>query len=75
MRSCEDMSTLTINGMEQPFPQGLPATLADLLRQLGMDASTVVVEVDGKVVARGDFSATALGAGQSVELVRFVGGG
>lgn len=69
------MTALKINGVERPFPQGLPASLADLLEQLQVDAATVVAEVDGRIVERKDFSATSLGAGQSVELIRLIGGG
>ena len=67
--------TLRINGIEQPFGSGLPANLADLLGQLGLDAATVVAEVDGQIVQRTDFALTPLRRGQSIELVRFVGGG
>lgn len=67
--------TLRINGVEHPFGGGLPANLADLLRQLGLDAATVVAEVDGQIVQRTEFALTPLRRGQSIELVRFVGGG
>ena len=69
------MNTLKLNGTEKNFPEGLPETLSHLLRHLDIDAATVVAEVDGAIVKREDFDATALTAGQSIELVRFVGGG
>lgn len=67
--------TLTVNGVERPFDTGLPATLAELLGRLGIDAATVVAEIDGRIVERKDFSLTSLRPGQAIELIRFVGGG
>jgi sulfur carrier protein len=69
------MSILKINGSEKSFPEGPPETLSRLLEQLEIDAATVVAEVDGAIVKRDDFGTTALSDGQSIELVRFVGGG
>ncbi len=66
---------LKINGVEQAFDGGLPPTLADLLVRLGLDAATVVAEVDGRIVPRAEFAATPVRQGQRIELVRFVGGG
>lgn len=68
--------TLKINGTLQAFePSERPATLADLLKQLQMEKAAVVAEVDGQVVPRQDFEKTMLRDGQSIELIRFVGGG
>ena len=75
MKSSDERAVLTINGVDRPFDGGLPATLGDLLSQLGMDAATVVAEVDGQIVERKDFSSLGLRPGQAIELVRFVGGG
>jgi sulfur carrier protein len=75
MKSSDAKAVLTINGVDRPFEQGFPQTLADLLNQLGMDAATVVAEVDGRIIERKDFAGLGLRPGQSVELVRFVGGG
>jgi thiamine biosynthesis protein ThiS len=70
------METLKVNGVEKQFPAGqLPATIAELLRQFGINEAAVVAEVDGRVVARKQFAQTRLYAGQSIELVRFMGGG
>ena len=69
------MDTLRINGAEKEFPDGIPATVDDLLEQIGIDQATVVAEVDGQVVEREKFSQTHLKQGQSIELVRFVPGG
>ena len=69
------METLRINGVEKQFSDGLPQTLTELLKELNINAATVVGEIDGKIIAKEDFAKAALSSGQSIELVRFVGGG
>jgi sulfur carrier protein len=70
------MGFLKINGKEQMFPEGkMPATVADLLRHLGVDSTTVVAELDGQIIERKNFASATLSAGQNIELVRFVPGG
>ena len=69
------METLRINGAEKHFPDGLPQTLTELLKELNINAATVVAEIDGEIIAKKDFAKAALSSGQSVELIRFVGGG
>ena len=69
------MEVLKINGIEKQFPDGLPKTLIELLKQLGINQATVVAEINGKIIAREDFSKTQVSPGQRIELVRFVGGG
>ena len=70
------MSLLKVNGKDMEFAgEKMPATLTELLAELGVDAATVVAEVDGQIVERGSFESTHLQQGQSIELVRFVPGG
>jgi len=69
------MEMLRINGSDREFPGGLPQTLTELLDQLGINQATVAAEIDGKIVERGKFANTQLSNNQTVELVRFVGGG
>jgi sulfur carrier protein len=69
------MNTLKINGEVRDFPDGLPRTLSDLLDVLNINQATVVAEVNEQIVRRTEFSNTALKPDQSIELVRFVGGG
>ena len=67
---------LKINGSEKEFPEDqLPQTLAELLEKLDTDNATVVAEIDGEIIERKDFANTLLKPDQSIELVRFVGGG
>ena len=70
------METLRINGVEKQFPVGqLPSTVAELLEQLDIKPATVVAEIDGHIVERKKFAQVHLHKDQSIELVRFVGGG
>ena len=69
------MEVLKINGIEKQFPDGIPKTLIELLKQLDIHQATVVAEINGKIIARQNFSQTQLSSGQRIELVRFVGGG
>jgi thiamine biosynthesis protein ThiS len=70
------MGLLKINGKEQTFPDNkMPATIADLLRHLGVDSTTIVAELEGQIIERKSFSITPLRTGQTIELVRFVPGG
>ena len=68
------MKVLRINGEDRQF-DSLPATLADLLNIMKVDASTVVAEIDGKIIKKDDFNSAKLSAGQKIELIRIVGGG
>jgi thiamine biosynthesis protein ThiS len=64
---------ILVNGEPRHLPG--PATAADLLRHLGLDPRTVVVELNRKIVRRLQLNDTALAEGDAVELVHFVGGG
>jgi thiamine biosynthesis protein ThiS len=69
------MGYLTINGERKEFATGVPATVSELLRVMGIAEATIVAEVDGEIVPRNTFATAALKDGQTVELIRFVGGG
>ena len=69
------MEILRINGVEKQFPDGLPRTLTELLKELNINAATVVAEIDGEIIVKGDFAKTLLSSDQNIELIRFVGGG
>jgi len=64
---------IILNGEPRRVPRS--ASLADLLQHLDLDPRTVVVELNRSIVRRANLSATPLAAGDSVELVHFVGGG
>jgi len=64
---------ILVNGEPRRVPG--PATAADLLRHLGLDARAVVVELNRQIVRRPHLGDTALANGDAVELVHFVWGG
>jgi thiamine biosynthesis protein ThiS len=64
---------IMVNGESRQVPG--PASVADLLRHLGLDPRTVVVELNREIVRRPRLEETALADGDMVELVHFVGGG
>jgi thiamine biosynthesis protein ThiS len=64
---------ILVNGEPRRLPG--PATAADLLQHLGIDAATVVVELNRQIVRRPRLAETQLADGDAVELVHFVGGG
>ena len=64
---------IMVNGELRRVPS--PATAADLLRHLGLDPRTVVVEVNRQIVRRPSLNQMILANGDAVELVHFVGGG
>jgi thiamine biosynthesis protein ThiS len=69
------MSELEIKVNGEPWRLPGPATAADLLRHLGLDPRTVVVELNRQIIRRPRLADTALASGDAVELVHFVGGG
>jgi len=70
------MGSLKLNGVEREFPANqMPATLAELLKTLNVEAATVVAEVDGMIVRAEEFAQTPLKDRQRIELVKFMGGG
>ncbi len=70
------MRSLKVNGVERQFaPDAMPGTLSALLDALGVGPTTVVAEVDGRIVRREEFDRTELQDGQKVELIKLMGGG
>jgi len=64
---------ITVNG--EPRDVAAPATVADLLAQVGLDMRKVAVERNLEIVPRSTYAATALAAGDELEIVHFIGGG
>jgi sulfur carrier protein len=65
--------TLTLNGQARELVIGV--TLSDLLASLQLADKLVLVERNGDAVPRADFPVTTLGEGDTIEIVRMVGGG
>jgi thiamine biosynthesis protein ThiS len=64
---------LTVNGENREVEDGL--SVEALLRRLGLEPAKVAVERNLEIVSRSRFGATALAAGDRLEIVQFVGGG
>jgi thiamine biosynthesis protein ThiS len=64
---------IVLNGEPHRLPAG--ATILDLVTGLGRDPRTVAVERNGEIVRRPEYDATALAAGDRLEVVHFVQGG
>ena len=62
-----------LNGEPREIPDGL--TVGGLLAHLGVKTQRVAVEVNEAVVVKARHAEHALKAGDSVEIVAFVGGG
>ena len=64
---------ITVNGDAREFVSG--RTVADLLDRLGLHPQLVVVEHNREILDRNRLKEAAVRAGDSFELVHFVGGG
>jgi thiamine biosynthesis protein ThiS len=67
------MPTITLNG--KPHKVGSSMTLIDLLTSLEIDRRMIAVAHNGDVVPRDRYDGVCLQDGDSVEVVRMVGGG
>ena len=65
--------TLTINGETKRCALG--QTLGGYLADAGMDRERIIAERNGAIVRSEDFDRHILQEGDTVEFVRFVGGG
>ncbi len=63
---------LVVNGEPR---RAAPGSIADLVRSLELDPAKVAVERNGEVVPRSTLEQVALGDGDVLEIVHFVGGG
>jgi sulfur carrier protein len=66
------MVTLTLNGASTEVDA---ATVADLVRALGLEGKRIAVERNGAIVPRSRYADTALSHGDRLEIVGAVGGG
>ncbi|HTW24393.1 MAG TPA: sulfur carrier protein ThiS [Candidatus Baltobacteraceae bacterium] len=65
--------TITINGERREIPDGL--NVIALLEHLGMMENRVAIERNRDILPRARWSETQVDAGDSFEIVQFVGGG
>jgi thiamine biosynthesis protein ThiS len=67
------MIKVTVNGELRQVERD--AAVLDLLRDLGLGERRVAVERNREIVKRDQYAATALGDGDVLEIIEFVGGG
>jgi thiamine biosynthesis protein ThiS len=65
--------TLIVNGASQTVADGL--TIAQFVRDLGLERNPIAVELNRQVVPRDRHGETRLVEGDRVEIVTLVGGG
>ena len=65
--------TVRINGKDRHVDSG--HTVRSLIESLELHPSLVVVELNKEILARDSYGETQVQAGDSIELVHFVGGG
>ncbi|MBJ6751207.1 sulfur carrier protein ThiS [Geomonas anaerohicana] len=67
---------LTVNGKPATIAEGTPVSLNHLLEALKVEQREyVTVELNGDIMDRGDFEATTVKDGDSIEFLYFMGGG
>lgn len=64
--------SLTVNGDSR---QTSASTVADFVREIGLDPKKVAVEHNGEIAPRSTLQDAALSDGDVLEIVHFVGGG
>jgi sulfur carrier protein len=65
---------LTVNGVVHRLDPA-PGTVAELVRALNLEGKRIAVERNGDIVPRSLYAATAVAAGDRLEVVAAVGGG
>ena len=68
--------TIILNGQSRLF-EGLsgPASVDELVAELGLKGDRVAVELNGEIVPRSEWATTGVKDSDRVEVVHFVGGG
>ncbi|MFZ0595307.1 MAG: sulfur carrier protein ThiS [Bryobacteraceae bacterium] len=64
---------IIVNGETKSVGEDI--SVDQLLRELGVEASRVAVELNGKIVAKRDWASTRVESASRLEIVQFVGGG
>jgi len=69
----QESIAVRVNGEERAIPAG--ASIAAMLRGLGIDPKKVAVERNLEIVPRSTFGEVEVSEGDTFEIVHFVGGG
>jgi sulfur carrier protein len=67
------MIAITVNGRQEAVEAG--TTLGGYLAGRGIDPAVAVVEINGTIVRKEDYGAVPFRKNDTVEILRFVGGG
>ena len=67
------MIRVTINGDEQEIPNAMP--LSEYVSSLGVNPKMIAIAYNGEVLRRDEWAEVTLSDGDSLEVVRAVGGG
>ena len=67
--------TVVLSGEDFTTQNVLELTLPQLLEELGYQAGRIAVERNGEIVPKAQYGAVTLEDGDTLEVVRFVGGG
>ena len=67
------MITLTVNGKPRQAPR--PMAIPDYLAEIGVTQTAIAVAHNGAVIPRAQLAAVTLCDGDTLEIVRAVGGG
>ena len=65
---------ITVNG-EKRVGLTSPLTVAELIEQLGINPKSIIVELNFEIVTKNKVSETKVQDGDTIEIVRLVGGG
>ncbi len=69
----DETLAITVNGEHRRIPA--PASVADLLAELGMTSGKIAVERNLEIVPRSTYAEVMVESGDAFEIVTFVGGG
>jgi sulfur carrier protein len=64
---------ISVNGEQRSVAAAL--SVAELLREMGLEGKRLAVERNGEIVPKSNHAATALAEGDRIEIVIAVGGG
>jgi sulfur carrier protein len=64
---------LTVNGVARSVEA--PASLAELVRALGLEGKRIAIERNGEIVPKSRYAITRVDPGDRLEIVAAVGGG
>jgi sulfur carrier protein len=64
---------VTINGAKSEVPEGL--SIEDLVIAKKMPKNMLIIELNGEIVKKEQWKTTGMNPGDSMEIVRIIGGG